>query len=69
MTLHGCRSWSWIPGLNAQIIHLQESSTFRVNGESKTIQYKFNGDGKLMIVTNRGGNLVGTLLMPVGQFR
>ena len=42
-------------GLNAQIIHLQESCTFRVKNETKKLQCKLTGDGKLMMVTNRGG--------------
>ena len=42
-------------GLNAQIIHVQESCTFRVKTETKKFQCKLTGDGKLMMVTNRGG--------------
>ena len=43
-------------GLNAQIIHLQESCTFRV--KTKKFQCKLNGDGKLMMVTNGGGGVL-----------
>ena len=47
-------------GLNAQIIHLQESCTFRVKNETKKFRCKVSGDGKLMMVTNGlGGVLVG----------
>ena len=42
-------------GLNAQIIHLQESCTFRVKNETKKFQCKLTADGKLMMVTNGGG--------------
>ena len=42
-------------GLNAQIIHLQESCTFRVKNQTKKFQCKLTRDGKLMMVTNRGG--------------
>ena len=42
-------------GLNAQIIHLHKSSTFRVESETKKFQCKLPGDGKLMMVTNGGG--------------
>ena len=47
--------------LNAQIIHLQESRTFRVKNETKKFQRKLTGDGKLMMVTSGGGgeSLVG----------
>ena len=41
-------------GLNAQIIHLQETRTFRVKNETKKFQCKVPGDGKLMMVTNGG---------------
>ena len=42
--------------LNAQIINLQESCTFLVKNETKELQCKLTGDGKLMMVTNgRGG--------------
>ena len=46
-------------GLNAQIINLQESCTFRVKNETKKFQFKLIGDGKLMMVTNRGGKCWG----------
>ena len=42
-------------GLNAQILHLQESCTFRVKNETKKFQCKLTGDGKLIMVTNGGG--------------
>ena len=42
-------------GLNAQILHLQESFTFRVKNDTKRFQYNLTGDGKLMMVTNGGG--------------
>ena len=42
-------------GLNAQIIHLQESCTFRVKNETKRFQCKLTGDGQLMMVTNGEG--------------
>ena len=41
--------------LNAQIIHLQESCTFRVNNSPKSFNINLTGDGKLMMVTNGGG--------------
>ena len=45
-------------GLNAQIIHLQETCTFRVKNETKKFQCKLTGDGKLMMVTNGGEELL-----------
>ena len=42
-------------GLNAQIIHLQESCTFRVKNDTKKFQCKLTRDGKLIMVTNGGG--------------
>ena len=42
-------------GLNAQIIILQESCTFRVKNETKKFQCKLTRDGKLMMVTKGGG--------------
>ena len=42
-------------GPNAQIIHPQESCTFRVKDDTKKFQCKLTGDGKLMMVTNGGG--------------
>ena len=42
-------------GLNAQIIHLQESCTLRVKNQTKKFQCKLTGDGKLMMLTNGGG--------------
>ena len=45
-------------GLNAQIIHPQESGTFRVKNETKKFQCKLTGDGKLMMVMNRGGGVL-----------
>ena len=45
-------------GLNAQIIHLQESCTFRVKIETKKFQCKLTGDEKLMMVTNGGGEVL-----------
>ena len=58
-------------GLNAQIIHLQESCTFRVNNENKKFQCKLTGDGKLMMVTNGGGggSVGGPAPMPPGWFQ
>ena len=55
-------------GLNAQIIHLQESFTFRVKNETKKLQCKLAGDGKLMMVTNGGGggSVGGAAPMPLG---
>ena len=41
-------------GPNAQILHLQESCTFRVKNETKKFQCKVTGDGKVMMVTNGG---------------
>ena len=41
-------------GLNAQIIHLQESCTFRVKNQTQKFQCKLTMDGKLMMVTNGG---------------
>ena len=51
-------------GLNAQILHLQESCTFRVKNETKKFQCKLTGDGKLMMVTNGGGSVGGAAPMP-----
>ena len=45
-------------GLNAQIIHLQESCTFRVKNESKKFQRKLTGAGKLTTVTKGGGGVL-----------
>ena len=42
-------------GLNAQVIHLQESCTFRVKNKTQKFQCKLTGDGKLMMVTTGGG--------------
>ena len=57
-------------GLNAQIIHVQESCTFHVRKETKKFQCKLTGDGKLMMATNRGGGGVGgAALMPLGCCR
>ena len=42
-------------GLNAQIIHLQDSCTLCVKKETKKFQRKLTGDEKLMMVTNGGG--------------
>ena len=50
-------------GLNAQIIHLQESCTlyivhctlYRVKNETEKFQCKLTEDGKLMMVTNGDG--------------
>ena len=53
MTPHDCMPC--LAGLNAQIIHLQESCTFRVKNQTKKFQCKVTGDGKLMMVTNGGG--------------
>ena len=54
-------------GLNARIIHLQESCTFRVKNNTKKFQCKVTGDGKLMMVTNGGGGGVsGAAPMPPG---
>ena len=59
-------------GLNAQIIHLQESCTFRVKNETKKFQCKLTGDGKVMMVTNGGGgggSVGGAAPMPPGWCR
>ena len=62
--MEGVASWlqalNQEAGLNAQIIHVQESCTFRVKNETKKFQCKLIGDVKLMLVTNGGeGVLVG----------
>ena len=44
-------------GLNAQILHLQESCTFCVKNETKNFQCKLTGDGKLMMVPTGGGGV------------
>ena len=44
--------------MNAQIIHLQERCTFRVNHKSKKFPCKLTGDGKLVMVTNRWGEVL-----------
>ena len=45
-------------GLNAQSIYLHESFTFRVKNETKKFSCKLTGDGKLMMVTNGGGEVL-----------
>ena len=55
---HGPQSVDEDAGLNAQIIRLHESCTFRVKDETKKFQCKLTGDGKLMMVTNGGGGLL-----------
>ena len=42
-------------GLNAQIIHLQESCIFSLKNQTKKFQCKLTGDWKIIMVTNGGG--------------
>ena len=57
-------------GLNAPIIHLQESCTLHVKNLTKKFQCKLTRDGKLMMVMNvgGGGDVGGAAPMPVGWF-
>ena len=45
-------------GLNAQHMYLQEIRASRVKNQTKKFQCKLTGDGKLMMVTNGGGEML-----------
>ena len=57
--------------------YMSKSSTYRkvvfhVKKEAKKVQFKLTGDGKLMMVTNRGGgggSVGGATPMPPSWFR
>ena len=45
-------------GLNVQNIYLQEICTFCVKNQTKKFRCKLTGVGKLMMVTNGGGEML-----------